>query len=106
MGCACSVTKWMHLHGGDAAMHQLFTDISNMLVPGGIFVLEPQPWKSYKAAFKKLVCLHSCTLMQARHGELGKAGLACSAAASLLLTLPSRGGAPAGVRQIGSTIVW
>ena len=51
----CSVTKWVHLHGGDAALQALFGEISRMLVPGGIFVLEPQPWRSYKEATKKLV---------------------------------------------------
>ena len=55
----CSVTKWMHLHGGDEAVRRLFSEVSRVLVPGGIFVLEPQPWKSYKAALQKLVRMHS-----------------------------------------------
>ena len=50
-----SVTKWVHLHGGDAALQALFAEVGRMLVPGGIFVLEPQPWRSYRQAERKLV---------------------------------------------------
>lgn len=40
--------KWMHLNGGDEAVVRLFDKVYAMLRPGGRFVLEPQPWKSYK----------------------------------------------------------
>ncbi|XP_050373934.1 probable RNA methyltransferase At5g51130 [Argentina anserina] len=42
-----SVTKWIHLNWGDSGLLTLFTKIWKLLRPGGILVLEPQPWKSY-----------------------------------------------------------
>ncbi|POO00868.1 S-adenosyl-L-methionine-dependent methyltransferase [Trema orientale] len=42
-----SVTKWIHLNWGDDGLITLFSKIWRLLNPGGIFVLEPQPWKSY-----------------------------------------------------------
>jgi len=50
-----SVTKWIHLHGGDDVIRAFFLKVKEILYPGGYFVLEPQPWKSYKSATKKLV---------------------------------------------------
>ncbi|XP_062147667.1 probable RNA methyltransferase At5g51130 isoform X2 [Alnus glutinosa] len=43
-----SVTKWVHLNWGDDGLITLFSKIWGLLLPGGIFVLEPQPWKSYQ----------------------------------------------------------
>lgn len=51
---AFSVIKWIHLHGGDDAVRHLFGKIYDLLAPGGRFILEPQPWKSYKAAAQKM----------------------------------------------------
>ncbi|CAL2274929.1 unnamed protein product [Prunus armeniaca] len=47
-----SVTKWIHLNWGDDGLITLFTKVWRLLHPGGIFVLEPQPWKSYENNYK------------------------------------------------------
>jgi 7SK snRNA methylphosphate capping enzyme len=43
-----SVTKHVHLQGGDAALLRLFRRVHSLLRPGGRFVLEPQPWRTYR----------------------------------------------------------
>eukprot|EP00931_Biecheleriopsis_adriatica_P023602 TRINITY_DN14872_c0_g3_i1.p1 TRINITY_DN14872_c0_g3~~TRINITY_DN14872_c0_g3_i1.p1 ORF type:complete len:355 (+),score=72.93 TRINITY_DN14872_c0_g3_i1:38-1102(+) len=43
-----SVTKWVHFAHGDTGVHRLFKRCLKRLRPGGIFVLEPQEWSSYK----------------------------------------------------------
>lgn len=43
-----SVTKWIHLNWGDEGIITLFVKIWRLLRPGGIFIMEPQPWTSYK----------------------------------------------------------
>lgn len=48
-----SVTKWVHLNWGDEGLICLFAKIWQILRPGGILLLEPQPWKSYER--KRLV---------------------------------------------------
>ncbi|KAG2389311.1 hypothetical protein C9374_013871 [Naegleria lovaniensis] len=43
-----SVTKWIHLNYGDDSIKFLFHKVFRLLKSnGGIFVLEPQTWKSY-----------------------------------------------------------
>ncbi|XP_052316673.1 7SK snRNA methylphosphate capping enzyme-like [Oncorhynchus keta] len=41
------VTKWVQLHGGDGGVVRMFRQIYTHLRPGGILLLEPQPWSSY-----------------------------------------------------------
>lgn len=48
-----SVTKWVHLTGGDVALKRLFSRMHSCLRPGGVLILEPQLKRSYKIARKK-----------------------------------------------------
>ncbi|PWY97327.1 Bin3-domain-containing protein [Testicularia cyperi] len=50
MVLALSLTKWIHIHHGDAGLLRFFARISRCLRPGGILILERQEWKSYDAA--------------------------------------------------------
>ena len=43
-----STSKWVHLNWGDAGLKRLFERVFACLKPGGAFVLEPQPWSSYR----------------------------------------------------------
>uniref|UniRef100_A0A8C8DEP8 RNA methyltransferase n=1 Tax=Oryzias sinensis TaxID=183150 RepID=A0A8C8DEP8_9TELE len=41
------LTKWVHLHSGDEGVVRLFRRAYQSLSPGGVLILEPQPWSSY-----------------------------------------------------------
>lgn len=43
-----STVKWVHLNYGDIGVKLLFYNIYSELKDGGIFIFEPQNWKSYK----------------------------------------------------------
>ncbi len=43
-----SLTKWIHLHHGDDGIRRLFARVRCMLRPGGVLLLEPQSFSSYK----------------------------------------------------------
>ncbi|KAN0126478.1 Bicoid-interacting protein 3 (Bin3) domain containing protein [Russula decolorans] len=49
---AFSISKWIHLNGGDAGLKHFFERVYGALVPGGTFVLEAQPRESYIKARK------------------------------------------------------
>ncbi|KAI0031679.1 Bicoid-interacting protein 3-domain-containing protein, partial [Vararia minispora EC-137] len=54
---ALSVSKWIHLNGGDEGLRRFFQRVYDCLVPGGTFVFEPQPWDSYTKARKLTLSL-------------------------------------------------
>lgn len=46
-----SVTMWIHLNFGDVGLKEFLYEICRM---SKVVVIEPQPWKCYKAAVKRL----------------------------------------------------
>lgn len=61
------VTKWVQLQSGDRGVVRLFKRAYQSLSPGGMLILEPQPWSSYihsKRASEKT--LHSFRTLKIR----------------------------------------
>ncbi|XP_051919799.1 7SK snRNA methylphosphate capping enzyme-like [Hippocampus zosterae] len=44
--CLC-MTKWVQLQAGDEGVARLFRRAYQSLSPGGLFILEPHPWRRY-----------------------------------------------------------
>ena len=44
---ALSLTKWIHLNWGDEGIKRFFRKVYLHLRPGGVFIVEPQPFTSY-----------------------------------------------------------
>ncbi|KAK2824824.1 hypothetical protein Q7C36_018751 [Tachysurus vachellii] len=42
-----NVTRWVQLNWGDVGLQRLFRRVYSQLNPGGVFILQPQPWSSY-----------------------------------------------------------
>lgn len=49
-GTSFSLTKWIHLNGGDDALLRFFRRVYDVLTPRGSLVLEPQAWDTYAKA--------------------------------------------------------
>ncbi|KAF7980246.1 hypothetical protein HWV62_38975 [Athelia sp. TMB] len=49
---AFSISKWIHLNGGDDAIAHFFRRVYDVLAVRGVFVLETQPWDTYAKARK------------------------------------------------------
>ncbi|RPD66748.1 Bin3-domain-containing protein [Lentinus tigrinus ALCF2SS1-6] len=47
---AFSISKWIHLNGGDEGLLVFFRRVHDVLRPGGTFILEPQEWETYGKA--------------------------------------------------------
>lgn len=45
-----SISKWIHLNGGDEGLRTFFRRVHEVLKPGGTFILEPQEWDTYGKA--------------------------------------------------------
>ncbi|XP_076581674.1 7SK snRNA methylphosphate capping enzyme [Chaetodon auriga] len=58
------VTKWVQLQSGDGGVVRLFRRAYQSLSPGGLFILEPQPWSSYSHSKRasESTCRHFRTL--------------------------------------------
>jgi SAM-dependent methyltransferase len=49
-----SVTMWIHLNHGDDGLKSFLYTIADLTTDNGSLLIEPQPWKCYKKASKRL----------------------------------------------------
>lgn len=49
-----SVTMWIHLNHGDDGLKRFLHSIADLTTDKGSLLIEPQPWKCYKKASKRL----------------------------------------------------
>uniref|UniRef100_A0A3Q3WQ05 RNA methyltransferase n=1 Tax=Mola mola TaxID=94237 RepID=A0A3Q3WQ05_MOLML len=56
------VTKWVQLQSGDVGVIRLFKRAYQSLSPGGLFILEPQPWTSYSHSKRETTRRHFRTV--------------------------------------------
>lgn len=57
---ALSLTKWIHLNWGDSGIKRMFKRVYASLLPGGMFIMEPQPFSSYEKKKHLTVSLQKC----------------------------------------------
>lgn len=55
------LTKWVHLQAGDVGVVRLFHRVFQSLSPGGLFILEAQPWSRYNRSKRASVAAHTRT---------------------------------------------
>lgn len=72
---ALSLTKWIHLNNGDAGLLSFFRKLRDVLKPGGILILEPQPWSSYLKRAEPTELMALKIRPEGFVEELGKVGL-------------------------------
>ena len=63
---ALSVSKWIHLNEGDDGIKKFFRRVFNSLLPGGLFILEPQPIESYPKKTSTKLMRHNFESMELR----------------------------------------
>ena len=49
-----SVSMWIHLNYGESGLQSLFENCQRLTKSEGLLVLEPQPWKCYMTAARRM----------------------------------------------------
>ncbi|KAJ1967330.1 hypothetical protein IWQ62_001931 [Dispira parvispora] len=56
---ALSITKWIHLNQADEGLGRFFAKVFQQLAPGGRFILEPQPFRTYYNTARKYTAMRN-----------------------------------------------